>query len=89
MRGGVPRRWLEVGGWLLTPIVAWAVAFLGGWGGALAGNRLRSPTAGLALIVVGALLGAALGAFGWAAWIRRRSVPGAEREPMADDHAGT
>ena len=58
-------------GWLLTPLVAWAAAFLGAWLGAGAAGRLKNSTVG-AWVVVG--LGAGFGiaaAWGWLHYLRR------------------
>jgi hypothetical protein len=51
--------------WLLTPVVAWAASFLGGWMGALVGRRADSPAAGIAWLGGGAVLGALVGAGIW------------------------
>lgn len=59
-------RWRAVG-WLLTPFVVWAAAFLGGWLGASLGGTLG-------WLIGGAAAGALLAAAGWvliAVWRRR------------------
>ncbi|MDH5803992.1 MAG: hypothetical protein OEZ54_02325 [Gemmatimonadota bacterium] len=61
-------RWI---GWLLTPFVAWAASFLGGWLGALIGNKADSPITALATVVTGAIIAAAAGAILWAWGLRR------------------
>ncbi|HEX9582528.1 MAG TPA: hypothetical protein VF970_15600 [Gemmatimonadales bacterium] len=69
--------------------MAWAVAFLGGWLGAVVGARLSTPGYALGAIVVGALAGATLGVFGWSRVMLR--TPGSkESEPPlgAHDDAG-
>lgn len=65
------RRLVGIGVWLLTPLAAWAVSFLGGWVGAALGRDLSSPVAGLALLGAGALLGALVGGLGWICFSRR------------------
>lgn len=79
MTEGRRRPWLLVGGWLLTPVVAWAVAFFGGWIGAIVGTQL-SATAGLVAIGLGALMGAVGALAGWMRLLGRIRVslgPGA------------
>ena len=49
-------------GWLLTPFVAWAASFIGGWVGAATAGE----SAGMVSLVFGGLSGGALGAIGWA-----------------------
>jgi hypothetical protein len=51
--------------WLLTPVVAWAASFLGGWLGALVGRGADSPAAGLKWLGGGAVVGALVGAGAW------------------------
>jgi MFS family permease len=51
--------------WLLTPVVAWAASFLGGWMGALVGRRVDNPVAGLKWLGAGAVVGALVGAAVW------------------------
>jgi putative effector of murein hydrolase len=80
--GAGRRPWFVVGGWLLTPVVAWAVAFLGGWLGAVVGMRIRSSTAALAAIALGALLGAASAVIGWARVMRRLGSRGSENKDV-------
>jgi hypothetical protein len=63
-------RGLVIAGWLLTPVVAWAVSFLGGWLGALAGSGAGSDTGALGALGVGAVVGAVVGATGWVLAIR-------------------
>jgi hypothetical protein len=58
-------------GWLLTPVVAWAVSFLGGWLGAALGTRIESDYGSTALLAGGALAGAVAGALGWIVIMRR------------------
>jgi len=61
----VATRGLVIVGWLLTPVAAWAVSFLGGWVGAVIGGRFASDTASLGSLGAGALLGAVAGASAW------------------------
>ncbi|GBD33293.1 MAG: hypothetical protein KatS3mg081_0519 [Gemmatimonadales bacterium] len=65
------RKPLRIVTWLLTPLAAWAVSFLGGWLGAALGRDLDSPSAGLALLAAGAVLGALAGGLGWIYATRR------------------
>jgi len=60
----IVQRGLVVVGWLLTPVVAWAVSFLGAWLGALLGTAL-GDTAALMAIGTGAVIGAVAGAVTW------------------------
>jgi SAM-dependent methyltransferase len=69
---------LLVGGWLLTPVVAWAVAFWGSWIGATLGVRFP-PVAGLVAMGVGALGGAVGGLAAWMWVLRRLRGAAAER----------
>ncbi len=80
--------------WLLTPLAAWAVSFLGGWLGAAFGRDLSSPVAGLALLAAGAVAGALIGGLGWiylvrrllSKWAGRKEAPGESENllPVAD-----
>lgn len=67
----VTRRVIRFLGWLLTPLIAWAAAFLGGWLGALLSSRMASPKAGFALMVGGAGMFAVGSVWLWAKGIRR------------------
>lgn len=67
----VTRRVIRFLGWLLTPLVAWAAAFLGGWLGALLSPRIASPKMGFALMVGSAGVFAIGGVWLWAKGIRR------------------
>jgi hypothetical protein len=49
---------VNVGAWMLTPVVVCASAFLTGWLGASVGDRLR-------WLVVGGLVGGLVGLVGW------------------------
>gem|GEM_PF-5886586 len=72
-------RWV---GWLLTPLVAGAAAFLGAWLGAAVADRVAGPRAGLVVMVFGAL-GAAWPVTWW--WVRalRGGRAGAPTPPDA------
>lgn len=69
----VTRRLIRFAGWLLTPLVAWAASFLGGWLGTVIASGVTSPRLGLVLVVAGSVLGALLGTFTWA-WSLRWSA---------------
>jgi len=63
--------------WLLTPVVAWAASFVGGWiGAATAGGD-----AGIAPLVIGGIAGGALGVLGWLGLLfwSGRSTPDADQ----------
>lgn len=53
-------------GWLLTPVVAWAASFLGGWIGA----ALTPPDGGVGRMVAGGVLGAVGGVVAWLVALR-------------------
>jgi membrane protein DedA with SNARE-associated domain len=55
------------------PFVAWAVAFLGAYVGARFGDDAASPRSGLLMVIVGAALGAIVGAGLWT-WALRWSA---------------
>ena len=56
---------------MLTPVVAWAFSFLGGWVGALAGRAVTSEYVAIVVLVLGAVAGAVVGGAGWVMLIRR------------------
>ena len=58
-------------GWLLTPFAAGAVSFLGAWAGARLGRVVESPRWALALLILGAPVGAFAGAGAWVWGLRR------------------
>ena len=64
-------------GWLLTPLVAWAVSFLGGWIGAAAART----TSGL---LIGSVAGGIIGATGWGILMVRLGVRGKDKELTAE-----
>lgn len=66
------RRLIRTVGWLLTPLVAWAFSFLGAWLAARFGREVESPRWGITLLVLGAVIGAVLGASVWL-WALRRA----------------
>ncbi len=68
----VTRRIIRSVGWLLTPFAAWAVSFLGAWAGARIGRFVESPRWALALLILGAAVGAFAGAGAWV-WALRRA----------------
>ncbi len=61
-------------GWLLTPLVAWAASFVGGWFGAVVTSGLQSDAARLAGLLGGAALGGAAGIAVWVFVLRRRGA---------------
>ena len=65
MTGEPNRRLVRMVAWLLTPVVAWAASFLGGWIGALVGREAGSAAAGIKWLGGGAVLGALVGAGVW------------------------
>ena len=70
MKRVTPRRLVLAIGWLLTPLAAWAVSFLGGWLAAQVGRGSESDLGGVWWLAGGALLGAAFGAIGWVLLMR-------------------
>ena len=67
----VTRRIIRSVGWLLTPFAAGAVSFLGAWAGARLGRVVESPRWALALLILGATVGAFAGAGAWMWGLRR------------------
>ncbi len=67
----VTRRIIRSVGWLLTPFAAWAVSFFGAWVGARIGRFVESPRWALALLILGAAVGAFAGAGVWVWGLRR------------------
>lgn len=65
------RRIIRSVGWLLTPFAAWAVSFFGAWVGARIGRFVESPRWALALLILGAAVGAFAGAGAWVWGLRR------------------
>ena len=88
MRGLDARRLALIAGWLLTPVVAWAVSFLGGWLGAIVGARAGARAGGIAWLVSGAVVGAVTGVAAWV-WIMRvisrRVVPSGSPDSGVDE----
>jgi hypothetical protein len=70
--------------WLLTPLVAWAASFLGGWLAAILARRAANPGAAVIWLGGGAVVGAALGTGAWI-WflLRRGGARGMGGEPGA------
>jgi hypothetical protein len=85
------RRLLVLVGWSVTPVVAWAAAFLGGWVGARVGGLFESAKLGFVALVAGAAFGALL-ATGLCLWtmrkISRRSRELRERRSAASLEGG-
>ena len=67
----VTRRIIRSVGWLLTPFAAGAVSFLGAWAGARLGRVVESPRWALALLILGATVGAFAGAGAWVWGLQR------------------
>lgn len=65
------RRLIRVVAWLLTPVVAWAASFLGGWLGAVVGKGAAGPQGGLVWLGTGALIGGVVGAVVWVVSVKR------------------
>ena len=64
-------------GWLLTPLVAWAVSFLGGWIGAASAKSAKA-------LLIGSAAGAILGAAGWGVLMVRLGVRGKDKALTAE-----
>ena len=58
-------------GWPRPPFAAGAVSFLGAWAGARLGSVVESPRWALALLILGATVGAFAGAGAWVWGLRR------------------
>lgn len=65
------RRLIRVIAWLLTPVVAWAASFLGGWLGAAMGRGATHPVRGLFWLGAGGVIGGAVGVVVWVVVLRR------------------
>jgi len=83
--GDRPRRLVRILAWLLTPLVAWAASFFGGWLAAILARHAASPGRAVIWLGAGALLGAALGAGAWIWFLRRR---GGSRDASASGVEG-
>ena len=79
MRASARRLGLIVG-WMLTPVAAWALSFLGGWLGASAGSGSSSDYGGLICLGTGAIAGGIAGGVGWALVMRTAARMG-RKEP--------
>ncbi len=62
---------LRFGGWLLTPLVAWAASFVGAWAMALATTPLRDSSLAVVLTLGGGALGAVTATILWIRLLRR------------------
>jgi hypothetical protein len=60
-----PGRGRRVLGWLLTPGVVWAAAFVGGWLGALLAGAGSSPESGIRWMVAGGVAGGSVALVFW------------------------
>ncbi len=76
-------------GLLLTPLVAWAASFFGGWLAALLGSFIESDRVALWTLVGGSVLGAVLGTVVWVGWLVRyrknHAVPKTTRATQPGD----
>lgn len=62
---------VRLGGWLLTPLVAWAASFAGAWLGARLAGSFKSSTTGAYLVIAfGAVFGL-VSAWAWLRYLRR------------------
>ena len=86
MSGDRPRPLVRILAWLLTPVVAWAASFLGGWAGAALARHGARPGQGVIWLGAGAVLGAALGAGAWI-WFLLRRGRGRVAPPQAEPRA--
>lgn len=82
-------RTLVIVGWLLTPIVAGAASFLGGWLGARFAPSLPPAGTGMVEMIAGGAVLALAAVTGWLFWLRHlgrppaappRNLPGAHRD---------
>ncbi len=81
-----PNRLLQTAGWLLTPVAVWAAAFFGGWLGAFVARLRQVGDAGLVWMLVGGVLGGAVGVVVWVVvlrWLGRPWEP-ASAEPSEE-----
>lgn len=83
MTGESTRRLIRVIAWLLTPVVAWAASFLGGWLGAVTGGGAARPKTGLLWLGAGALIGGVVGVVGWIILLRRWAASRQAANPPA------
>ena len=79
------RRLFAIVGLLLTPVVAWAASFLGGWLGSLLAARIASDRAAFLAMALCALGGAAIGTLVWIKALVRYRVPLIHEEPEAPE----
>lgn len=69
-RLGARRPVFKVIAWLLTPVVAWAVALCTAWIGARIGRNATTLIGGASWLGGGAIVGAVIGVVGWV-WVVR------------------
>lgn len=62
---------VRMGGWLLTPLLAWAASFLGAVLGSLLGSNVGNPYVGIALTAAAGLLAGGLTILLWLRLLRR------------------
>jgi hypothetical protein len=82
------RRLLVIVGWLVTPLLVWAAAFLGGWLGARVGGLFESAKLGFAALVAGASLGALL-ATAFCLWTMRKASVRSRKPTAGHNEAGS
>lgn len=87
MTGESARRLIRVVAWLLTPVVAWAASFLGGWLGAVIGRRAAGPQGGLIWLGGGAVAGAVAGVVGWVLVLRWQAARSGAATPSGSREA--
>ena len=62
---------LRILGWLLTPLVAWAMSFVGAWLGATISGGATNPMTTFWVTVVCGAVAALIGAGGWLRFLRK------------------
>ena len=75
-------------GLLLTPLVAWAASFLGGWLGALVGSVLEGDGRALWSMVIGSALGAVISTTIWVRFLLRYRKKVRGKGDVSGDRAG-
>ena len=62
---------VRLGGWLLTPLVAWAASFVGAWLGATIAGSVKSSSTGAWVVVAFGTAFGIVAAWGWLHYLRR------------------
>jgi hypothetical protein len=75
-----PGRGRRVLGWLLTPGVVWAAAFVGGWLGALLAGSDSSPDSGIRWMVAGGVVSGSVALVFWV-WRLTKAARSARTAP--------